>query len=378
MADLSSTTRSSSSTLLSEPEDGPLWSTIKRQLYKSEVSHIKRLVGEALILKNRIMYDEVASLKQILTDFQQQNEELSEGLKQQVRFCGSQHRDLLRRQAQIMLTDIKTQAESYGHVLEDLLPDWKDKQLQDFVQENKECRRSTSAKLDGITPPATPSTRPPSSGGRSGCSTPDSAGRLPTFPLGRALSLQDMDVVAAGIREALESEQESLLVAISEQQSLLEAEATLRANANGRIARGEPSTAKLQEFVNKLQELAASPTLRTLALTGVGELASSASPIPGGSNVRRLQALISQRRLATPRQSSGPVGLGAVPEAQSPSSLHSSPCNGVSSAGRKAPLDPFFDDPLFAAAVGVGCSSQDNGYSQNKSVPLACKKPPLF
>jgi hypothetical protein len=348
-------------------------------LYKSEVAHIKRLVGEALILKNRIMWDEVASLRQILTDFQEQNEELSEGLKQQVRFCGSQHRDLLRRQAQIMLTDIKTQAESYGHVIEDLLPAWKDKQLQDYIFGSTECRRSSSGKLDGFTPPATPSTRPPSSGGRSGCSTPDASSLGAALPLGRALSLKDMEVVAAGIREALESEQESLLVAISEQQSLLEAEAALQAEANGRLARGEPSTAKLQEFVNKLQELLASPTLRTLSLTGVSELASPASPIPGGSNVRRLQALISQRRLATPRELCRPAGLGAVPETQSPSSVKSpTPCNGysVSSATRKAPLDPFFDDPLFAAAVGVGQDS--GGYSPSKSVPLPRAKPLLM
>merc|ERR1719230_2115142 len=84
-----------------DTEDGPLWSTIKRQLYRSEVAHVKRLVGEALIQKNRLMWDELASLKQILTDFEQQNDELSAAAKQQVLFCGSQHRDLLRRQSQM-------------------------------------------------------------------------------------------------------------------------------------------------------------------------------------------------------------------------------------------------------------------------------------
>lgn len=238
-----------------------------------------------------------------------------------------------------------------------------------------ECRRSILGKLDGSTPPATPSTRPPSSSGRSGCSTPDSnAGRLPSFPLGRALSLKDMDVVAASIREALESEQESLLVAIGEQQSLMETEASLRAQAQGRIARGEPSIAKLQEFVSRLQELAASPALRTLSLTGTSELASPVSQIPGGSSVRRLQALISQRRLATPRQPSCPVGLGAVPEIQSPSCCQPTAHNGDSldSVTRKTPLDPFFDDPMFAAAVGVGSySKQAGGYSRDTSAVLA-------
>merc|ERR1719343_791190 len=84
-------------------EEGPLWNSIKKQLYRSEVSHIKRLVGDSLIQQNRVMWDEIASLKQILSDFQEQNDELSESTQKQVLFCSSQHRDLLRRQAQIMM-----------------------------------------------------------------------------------------------------------------------------------------------------------------------------------------------------------------------------------------------------------------------------------
>jgi hypothetical protein len=321
---------------------------------------MKRLVGEGLIQKNRIMWDELASLRQILTDFQAQNEELSDGLKQQVRFCGSQHRDLMRRQAQMFLADIRVQAEACGHEVEDLLPELKDQQLRDFVSEGKDYRRSYTGKMDSFSPPATPSTRPPSSGGRSGCSTPDaSSGFMPRLPLGRALSLADMEVVAEGIREALQNEHDSLLAAISEQSALLEAEADLRAEAVGRISRGEPSTSKLQDFVNRLQDVAVSPTLRTLTLAGACEPTSPHSQIPGGSNVRRLQALIAQRRLGSPRRPSNPPALGAVPEAHTPTSQSGVSPSAVSAAGYpagpKKPVDPFFDDPLFAAALGVGC-----------------------
>jgi len=327
---------------------------------------VKRLVGEALINKNRLMWDELTSLKQMLTDFQEQNDELSESMNQKVLFCGSQHRELLRRQAQMILADIRTQAESSGHVLEDIVPELMDQQYA-FLMNGKECHRG-SGKFDRFTPPATPSTRPPSSsgarplssGGRSGCSTPDPVmGCLP-LPLGRALHLEDLAEVAKGIREALEAEHESLLTAIGEQMEHLEAEADHRAQTK-KVC--EPSTAQLQQLVHKLQELAASPSLRTLSLTG-GESALPLSPSLGGSNVRRLQALIAQRRQASPRRSSKSAqALGAVPEASdnSPadtgSTAPATPSGGGYSAGPTAQFDPFFDDPLFAAAVGAGCLS---------------------
>lgn len=341
-----------------DTEDGPLWSTIKRQLYRSEVAHVKRLVGEALIQKNRLMWDELSSLKQILTDFQHQNDKAAEGLKQQVLFCGSQHRDLLRRQAQMILVDIKAQAESCGHSLQDLFPEPEDHHMCDFVESGQACQRGYSGKFDGPTPPATPSTRPPSSicarppssGGRSGCSTPDTIGGGLALPLGRALKLEELALVAEGIREALESEHESLLGAIGEEMEQLDAEVDHRARSVGKFA-GEPSTAKLQQFVHRLQEVAASPSLRTLTLTG-GDSSLPASLLGGGSSVRRLQALIAQRRLASPRRSSTPT-LGAVPEVHDtpPKSTHS---GGYHPAGSVATFDPFFDDPLFAAAVGAG------------------------
>lgn len=360
-----------------DTEDGPLWSTIKRQLYRSEVAHVKRLVGEALINKNRVMWDELTSLKQILTEFSAQNDELSEGLKQQVLFCGSQHRDLLRRQLQMTIADIKAQAEACGHDLEDILPEMQDPQMRDFVLGGKEprLRRGSSGKLEGLTPPATPSTRPPSScglrpqssGGRSGCSTPDVTGGCLPLPLGRALNLADLALVAEGTREALEAEHESLLTAIGEQMENLEVEADHQAHAVGRLARGEPSTAQLQEFSKKLQEVAASPNLRTLSIALAAPSSDSAESVRGGSSVRRLQALIAQRR-TSPRKSSK-TGLGAVPEASDTSpgaALPPTPCGGYQQKGEFTPgaalplaagpqtsFDPFFDDPLFAAAVGV-------------------------
>jgi len=309
-------------------EEGPLWNTIRRQLYRSEVSHIKRLVGDNLIQQNRIMWDEIASLTQILQDFQEQNDELTENMKKQVLFCNSQHRDLLRRQAQIIMEDVRCQAESSGHALEDLVPEFRSQHLRDFVG------REDSGLGDSMefgckwSPPMTPSTRPStsggltlrpsSSGGMSGCSTPDVG--LPAMPLGRPLGFDELGPVAEGIREALEAEREALLSTISEQMQCLEAEEMRRASTKAAPGR-EPSTAELQQLVHKLQDLAVNPSMKALCASGElspgGLNADAVIPMPvgGGSSVRRLKALIAQRR----RFPTGPLpGLGAVREASSP------------------------------------------------------------
>lgn len=179
------------------------------------------------------------------------------------------------------------------------------------------------------------------------------------MPLGRQLGVDELSGVAEGIREALEAEQEALLMTIGEQTQCLEAEDARRVESK----RSEPSTQQLQEFVHKLQDLAVSPSLRTLAITGppspgskglqtAEESLSSPVPIGGGANVRRLQALIAQRRRASPPP---PNGLGAVPESPpscpAPALTAFAGSAGASALGcAGAPpqpaFDPFFDDPF--------------------------------
>eukprot|EP00927_Polykrikos_kofoidii_P072425 TRINITY_DN68543_c0_g1_i1.p1 TRINITY_DN68543_c0_g1~~TRINITY_DN68543_c0_g1_i1.p1 ORF type:complete len:496 (+),score=91.46 TRINITY_DN68543_c0_g1_i1:68-1489(+) len=349
--------------MTSEAEAGPLWTTIKTQLYKSEVSHIKRLVGEPLIQQNKVLWNELNSLRQILSEFQDKNNELIEGLQQQVAVCGTQHRDLLRRQAQIIIEDVRAQAESCGHVLEDLLPEFRDDQeLSTFIYGGAGARSgslSTDKSAYKLDHPriSTPSTRPSSSSGRSStqgvmtpCGSPDPS-PLTGVSLGRHLSLEDLSNVADGIREALEEEQSSLSAAVSEHVSLLEAEDSRRMQSL-RETRAQPSTQKLQQFLHKLQDLSLSPTLKTLALTGPaspsnereGEGVPTPMPIAGGAHVRRLQAMIMQRRRATPPS----APLGAVPETPAASSPPSRDRPG--SKGRvpqpQEVVDPFFDEPF--------------------------------
>eukprot|EP00441_Pelagodinium_beii_P003471 CAMPEP_0197689274 /NCGR_PEP_ID=MMETSP1338-20131121/106606_1 /TAXON_ID=43686 ORGANISM="Pelagodinium beii, Strain RCC1491" /NCGR_SAMPLE_ID=MMETSP1338 /ASSEMBLY_ACC=CAM_ASM_000754 /LENGTH=342 /DNA_ID=CAMNT_0043271593 /DNA_START=18 /DNA_END=1046 /DNA_ORIENTATION=- len=329
-----------------EAEEGPLWNTIKRQLYKPEVTLIKRLVGEQLIQQNKLMWEEIASLRQMLSDYQDQNDEFSQGRKR-LDFCDTQHRDLLRRQAQIILDDLRSQAEACGHMLEDMVPELRDQKLQEFVFVKK---ASDLVKLSELQPPATPSTRPSTASGYSNsCSTSDLTQNLSgmsSLPMGRQLGIDDMDEVAAGIREALEAEQQSLLATIAEEMQRLEAEDVRRANMERGGTHGEPSTAELQKFLHKLQDLVVSPGLRTLSLTAP-TAALEPRPISGGANVRRLQALISQRRFTGSGQS-----LNVVPEApSSPKATDfGTPKSFLIKSGSSGPVafDPFFDDPFAA------------------------------
>eukprot|EP00929_Paragymnodinium_shiwhaense_P121224 TRINITY_DN93393_c0_g1_i1.p1 TRINITY_DN93393_c0_g1~~TRINITY_DN93393_c0_g1_i1.p1 ORF type:complete len:394 (+),score=78.26 TRINITY_DN93393_c0_g1_i1:105-1286(+) len=366
----------SSSALQSGEEDGPLWATMKRQLYRSEVTHVKRMVGEGLIRQNRLLWDEAASLRQMLSDLVQKNEELTENLERQVKFCGSQHRDLLRRQSQIMLESLKPRVEACGSCLEDFLPELREPKFRAFLcPEDASLGRGCGAigKGEAWSRPSTPSTRSPSS---SRCSTPDlSSGGRSSLVLGRALGLDELAQVADNIREALVDEQEALKAAVAETLGYLEAEAEQR-GAMGRQLRGEgePSTAELQQLTHKLQDLAKSPSLQTLAImTGPSSPTRSGSkgtasfgmqasagpalaPLPGGASVQRLRALIAQRRRES---AASPPALCAVPELPDSSAAPVSPggkevhSKEPSPAKESSPhaepsksFDPFFDDPF--------------------------------
>lgn len=349
---ISSAARPSTSPRGPEAEHGALWNTIRKQLYKSEVAYIKRLVGEGLIQQNKLMWDELNSLKQMLSDLQDQNEELSRNLKPQMNLHDAQHRELLRRQAQIMLEDLQSQAKLCGHALEDLVPDLRNPKLVGLL--HKDSLTQVPA-LQRLTPPATPSTRPSTSSGYS-CGSPEPSLGWPTVSLGRQLGLEELESFADGIKEALEAENAALLVAIGEQMQLLEVETDRRAETVGRKpVFGEPSTAEFQQFVHRLQELMVSPSLRALVLAGPlpqGEAGQTSplsdrfapegpEPILGGANVRRLKALISQRRRLNPltREAQDEV----PEEGRHLSSSTPLSCN---IAVGKRPFDPFFDDPF--------------------------------
>ena len=190
---------------------------------------------------------------------------------------------------------------------------------------------------------------------RLSCSTPDLLQNLATLPslhMGQPLGLDDIDEVAAGIRESLEAEHQWLLATIAEEYQQLELEDQRRAN----LARSdcEPSTAQLKRFLGRLQDVQASPGLKTLTLSSsLGESAPAApAPVVGGASVRRLQALISLRR------QNASQALKPVQEAEKDAPTS----KGTKGAGYQAPgflsgitlslgpgkqeFDPFFGDPI--------------------------------
>lgn len=344
-----------------DAEARPLWTSIRQQLYRSEVSHVKRLVGEALIKDNRMMWDEVESLRQMREDFQTQNNELfaeSPQAAQQLSVAArapSLHRELLRRQANELLHDARAQAAICGRTVEELVPALSEQQLQDYVAGVARSRVTLFGKswsASSATPSTRPSTRPSSAGGVSECSTPMgqlSLASRPVMPLGRALGVDDLAGVADGIREALEEEQTILSAAISKELELLDTEDTRRSLLSGRTSAasthvlGEPSTEQLQQLVHSLQDF---------AMQSPSSIDCSAADPPlqshlvGGCQVRRLKALIEQRRNKTTTTTQDkamlPEAVGNI--CRDGTSLSPS---GISVGLRKS-FDPFFDDPFAA------------------------------
>jgi len=162
--------------------------------------------------------------------------------------------------------------------------------------------------------------------------------------LGRPLGVDELGSVADGIREALETEQLSLLALISEQMQRFEAEEARRVSTRAGPT-SEPSTAMLQGLVRKLQDLTVSPSLRSLMVAGNGgdDAEFIPRPISGGANVRRLKALIAERRRGV---AALPAVLGAVPEVAGKSKLVL--YGGSSGTQGKPAFDPFFGDPFAA------------------------------
>lgn len=333
-----------------ESEAGPLWSTIKRQLYRSEVSHVKRLVGEALIKDNRMMWEELDSLRHMLSDFQKQNDRrLAESPHLAPEpppkpYTPNLHRELLRHQAHVLLQDAKSQAAFHGWKLEELIPALANRELQDFVMgaNSMSLPRKSDIGMDPLTPSTQASTRPSSAGGTSACSTVECLVNMPVLQQGRHLGVEELGFVAADIREALQEEQSTLQVAICEQMKLLDAEDARRTLFVGRStlamkhnSMGEPSTAQLQALVNALQDLAISQVPCTTSSPVADPHSQSVSL--GGAQVRRLKALIKQRRDHVQVAVALPEDL--VPEVPEFMVQSNTP------AANKS-YDPLFDDPF--------------------------------
>eukprot|EP00928_Gymnodinium_smaydae_P086815 TRINITY_DN71239_c0_g1_i1.p1 TRINITY_DN71239_c0_g1~~TRINITY_DN71239_c0_g1_i1.p1 ORF type:complete len:336 (+),score=53.62 TRINITY_DN71239_c0_g1_i1:55-1062(+) len=324
-----------------ESEEGCLWNTIKRQLYKPEVAHIKRLVGESYIQQNRLLWDELLSLRQMFEEFQGQNDQLLEQRQAGAQVCKNPHRDLLRKQAITLMQDLCAQTFSENTTPEDLVPELREKRFRDFLSQDLEHSRM----------PQTPSTRSSSSSGFAAMDLIN----VPSVPLGRALDVDELVPVADSIREALMEEHDMLSAAIHEQMQRLMAEDARRLVTS----RGEPTNAELQSVVHKLQEAIVSPKQKLIPSTNAftqqpGTVADAQSnsgsaslnqPMKGCANVQRIRALIAQRR----KEAAGQV-LDALPEDTQTAQIQSQSGAGAAlapaSIGNKASFDPFFDDPF--------------------------------
>eukprot|EP00746_Dinoflagellata_sp_MGD_P001990 gnl/MRDRNA2_/MRDRNA2_103815_c0_seq1.p1 gnl/MRDRNA2_/MRDRNA2_103815_c0~~gnl/MRDRNA2_/MRDRNA2_103815_c0_seq1.p1 ORF type:complete len:343 (-),score=62.86 gnl/MRDRNA2_/MRDRNA2_103815_c0_seq1:183-1211(-) len=334
--------------------ESSLWSNIRQQLYRSEVPHVKRIVGERRIRRNKIAWRELISLRQILADFETQNDELVQGHELRAKLVECPHRNLLEQQARILLKDLEQQCHASGRADFEIFDNETDRVLRSYILERSptpSCSSPTRSpsRLSNCSGPTTPSTRPSSAClSRSSGASED----VPCFAKGEPLSLTELQAVAARISEALDEEHLALLAAIEEQNLLLEAEASHQSSAVLR-AKAEPSTAELKRFVHRLQELCTSPGLQALAAAhyALGNESpygtNHAAPATGkhvlGSNgtVRKLRSLIEQTRQA------GLAAEEVVMTSPEPSKVTDrAPAALFSAAKCAGSLDPFFDDPF--------------------------------
>lgn len=334
--------------------EGPQWNQIKRHLYPAEVSTVRRSVGENLIRETKLAWQELNSLRQMLKDFQDQNDVLSDEAEKSAaereKLFKNPQRDLLKQQARMLLEDVQRQEATGGKPLQDLLPDEQDKRTANFILgKSLNDEQCISRPPSGLGCPLTPSTRP-SSRSTTRPSTGASEDRVGGQPiaLGRQLGASELQTVADGIRGALQEELEALLSAIEEQNHLLEAEACIQAQAYARVkASDEPSTADLRQLVHRLQSIITSPGFQVHSMHPPRRPEGSFN---GGGRVRMLQTLIQQSR----REAAETTAVDEEPESPptSPSAfgqdkqrtVKAAPAAVIASAPRK--LDPFFDDPF--------------------------------
>jgi hypothetical protein len=337
--------------------EGPQWNQIKRHLYPAEVSTVRRLVGENLIRETKLAWQELNSLRQMLKDFQEQNDVLSDAAErtaaEREKLFQNPQRDLLKQQARLLLDDVQKQEATGGKSLKDLLADKQDTHTAEFVlgrslgDGDEQCPSRPPSGLGGY--PQTPSTRPssrsttrPSTG-----ASEDRVGGQP-FALGRQLGEMELQTVADGIKEALQEELQALLSAIEEQNHLLEAEACIQAQAYARAkASDEPSTAEIRQLVHRLQSIITSPGFQVHSMNLPRRPEGSFS---GGGRVRMLQTLIQQSRREAAEASAvdeepesppaSPMALGQ--QSQSTSKVAAA----VTAPAAPRKLDPFFDDPF--------------------------------
>lgn len=333
--------------------ESPQWNQIKRHLYPAEVSTVRRLVGENLIRETKIAWRELNSLRQMLKDFQEQNDLLSDAAErtaaEREKLFQNPQRDLLKQQARLLIEDVQRQEATGGKPLWEML-NHDDRRTAEFVLgKTLNDEESVSRPPSGLGCPQTPSTRPssrsttrPSTG-----ASEDRIGGQP-FALGRQLGASELQAVADSIRDALEEEIQALLSAIEEQNYLLEAEACVQAQAYARAkANNEPSTADMRQLVHRLQSIITSPGFQVHSMHPPRRPEGSFS---GGGRVRMLQTLIQQSRREAAETSAVDEESEPPPTSHLACSQHNQPtmqaAAAIATSATTCKLDPFFDDPF--------------------------------
>lgn len=244
-----------------------IWTRIKSKLPTCEIDEVSRLLGIELIEKNEDLKEEVNTLKEILADFQQQNEKLRVSLKSRPRLPDHPARVLLEQQIMLLIKSVKhsSSAVSDSNSQNNRLLSPKNKSEEKVLQHvlkkhdpnsNLILANSDTSPLSRFTKlhasrPGTASSNFSSRSGTSSSSAPPDL--LDPMENGK-LNMFRICKVTKDIKAAMREESQELMEEIEYIQSLLEMEHEEITEEKNQALTTPPSLDEMRAFSQKLEK----------------------------------------------------------------------------------------------------------------------------
>lgn len=240
-----------------------IWEHIVQQVPGAERDEIREIIGSRHIDKCEGLRDELDALREILVEFQQQNREFRDKLRNRPALPEHPARVLLEQQILMLLNSVRKSGSNIAQVA--LQPKTcAEKEVFNYVLKREEKRSQGGA--DGLARPMTScgTSRSEIYASRARPGTASSTTSRASFssapvdifdPLNRGdLSVFAIDKITKDIRAALEEEAEELLQDIEHVQSLLEMEHEDITQEKNEAMKPPPALEDMREYSAKLEK----------------------------------------------------------------------------------------------------------------------------
>ncbi|DBA02058.1 TPA: LOW QUALITY PROTEIN: hypothetical protein N0F65_000305 [Lagenidium giganteum] len=263
-----------------------LWDDVTQYANSAEVHELESVIGSTLVQNNEELRQELRALVDILSEFQQQNDDIRDALIKRPRVPEPPGRSLLVEKLKLLVTESRAK----NRAIEYASP--KDEQLLDYVLSasasaatshspememyRRECaptprmrdvmpswHREEAASSNGILlRPGTSSGKRPATAGTPRPVSRGSTASITSAPpilespeIRRRLNVEEIDAIRDELREALEDEQQQLLEDVEFIQSCLEMEQDLIDDDRRKAgAKAPPSLNELKELERSLEK----------------------------------------------------------------------------------------------------------------------------